>query len=104
MQRVGFCFNVKEDAIAQYVEWHRKVWPEMLEALRDAGWRNYSLFTREDGLVFGYLETDDFDQALAGMAEREVNARWQALMAPYFQIDPGKRPDQSMERLTEVSL
>ena len=40
------------------------VWPEMLDALSDAGWRNYSLFVRpDDGLVVGYLETDDFAAA-----------------------------------------
>ena len=102
MQRVGFCFKIKPDRIPEYVERHKTVWPEMLSALRDAGWRNYSLFLREDGTLFGYLETEDFDRALAEMATREVNLRWQRDMAPFFEIEPGKRPDQSMLTLTEV--
>jgi len=102
MQRVGFCFKVRRDAIQEYVERHRAVWPEMIEALRESGWRNYSLFLRDDGTLFGYLETDDFEAAKRGMSEREVNRRWQAEMAPFFEIEPGKRPDESMELLAEV--
>lgn len=100
--RVGFCFKVKQDRIPEYVERHRAVWPEMLEALRASGWHNYSLFMREDGLLFGYLETDDFDRARAEMATREVNARWQREMAPFFEALEGRRPDERMLRLQEV--
>jgi L-rhamnose mutarotase len=102
MPRVGFCFKVKQDMIPEYKERHRQVWPEMLQALRETGWRDYSLFMREDGLLFGYLETDDFQKALDGMAEREVNMRWQREMAPFFEIESGKRPDQAMQVLDEV--
>jgi hypothetical protein len=33
------------------------------QALKDAGWNNYSLFLDDDGLLIGYLECDDFDAA-----------------------------------------
>jgi L-rhamnose mutarotase len=102
MTRVGFCFKVKQDMIPEYVERHKEVWPEMLQALRETGWHNYSLFMREDGLLFGYLETEDFDLARAEMATREVNQRWQREMAPFFEIEPGTRPDQNMRELKEV--
>ena len=59
MDRVGFLLKVKPDRLAEYKERHRTVWPEMLQALRETGWHNYSLFMRDDGLLFGYLETDD---------------------------------------------
>ncbi len=102
MQRVGFCFKVRQEVIPEYTERHRAVWPEMLQALRETGWHNYSLFMRADGLIFGYLETDDFEAAQKGMAAREINKRWQAEMAPFFEIEPGKRPDESMQLLPEV--
>ena len=60
----------------------RSVWPEMQEALRDAGWRNYSLFLRPDGLVVGYLEAETLKRCLATMKHQAVNARWQTEMAP----------------------
>jgi L-rhamnose mutarotase len=57
----------------------------MLAALREAGWSNYSLFLSPDGLLVGYLETDDFEAAKRAMDETDVNARWQAEMAPFFE-------------------
>jgi L-rhamnose mutarotase len=103
MKRVGFVLKVRQDKIAEYKARHTGVWPEMLEALRRTGWRNYSLFLRPDGYLFGYFETpQDFQAALAGMANEEVNSRWQAFMSPYFEALEGARPDQMMEELEEV--
>jgi L-rhamnose mutarotase len=95
MQRVGFLLRVRPDKLEEYTARHREVWPEMLDALRETGWTNYSLFLREDGLLFGYFETEDFDRAVAGMAARDVNARWQADMAQYFE-------NGELERLEQV--
>ena len=101
-ERVCFLLQLKPDRVQDYLAAHQVVWPEMLDALRRAGWRNYSLFIRrEDGLVVGYLETDDFASATAEMAKTAVNDRWQTSMADYFQSVGGTRPDGSMQRLTE---
>jgi L-rhamnose mutarotase len=102
MQRIGFVLKVKADRLEEYKQRHEQVWPEMLAALRETGWHNYSLFLREDGLLFGYLETPNFEKALAGMAEKEVNARWQVEMASFFEALDGRRPDEGMLRLEEV--
>jgi L-rhamnose mutarotase len=100
--RVCFTLQVRPDRIAEYRERHREVWPEMRAALREAGWRNYSLFLAENGLLIGYLECDDFDAALAEMARTEVNARWQAEMAEFF-VDLGDaKADERMRPLDEV--
>ena len=102
MQRVGFLLKVKPDMLEEYKRRHRQVWQDMLAALRETGWHNYSLFLREDGLLFGYLETPDFEAARAGMATKEVNARWQTEMAPFFEQLDGLRPDEGMLVLDEV--
>lgn len=83
MERVCFLLQVKKGRLREYRRRHEQVWPEMLDALRETGWRNYSLFLRDDGLLVGYFETPDLAAALAGMESREVNARWQAEMAPF---------------------
>jgi L-rhamnose mutarotase len=57
MERVCFLLKVKSDRLEEYKKRHEAVWPEMLQALRETGWHNYSLFLREDGLLVGYLET-----------------------------------------------
>ncbi|BCM65515.1 MULTISPECIES: L-rhamnose mutarotase [Streptomyces] len=102
MQRVCFLLKVRADRLDEYRARHAAVWPEMLDALSAAGWHNYSLFLREDGLLVGYLETEDFAAAQAGMAATDVNARWQAEMAPFFEALDGTRPDEAMRPLTEV--
>ncbi|MEO3755323.1 L-rhamnose mutarotase [Streptomyces sp. B6B3] len=102
MRRVCFLLKVRADRIDEYRERHAAVWPEMREALSATGWHNYSLFLREDGLLVGYLETEDFEAARAAMAATEVNARWQAEMAGFFEELDGRGPDDAMMPLTEV--
>jgi len=97
-----FVLRVRPERMAEYKARHREVWPEMLDALRAAGWSNYSLFAREDGLLVGYVEVEDFDAARAAMDDTEVNARWQAEMASFFEMPAGRAPDRSMIPLEEV--
>jgi L-rhamnose mutarotase len=102
MRRVCFVLQVKRELLEEYKERHRAVWPEMIQALRETGWGNYSLFLRPDGLLVGYLETEDFERARAGMALREVNERWQREMSKFFVQTGGLPPDQAMAPLEEV--
>jgi L-rhamnose mutarotase len=102
MERVCFLLRVRPDRLDEYKARHRAVWPEMLEALSRTGWRNYTLFAAEDGLLVGYLETDDFAAAQEAMAQTDVNARWQAEMAEFFELPGGERPDTGLVRLEEV--
>jgi L-rhamnose mutarotase len=88
--------------MADYAERHRALWPEMLDALRDTGWRNYSLFLSGDGLLIGYVESEDLMASQAAMAKTEVNARWQTEMAEFFTGIDGRPPDEGFTLLTEV--
>lgn len=101
-RRICFLLKVRPEMVEQYKERHAQVWPEMRAALSETGWGNYSLFLRPDGLLIGYLETADFDEARAGMAVREVNARWQAEMGEYFEALDGVAPDEAMEPVAEI--
>jgi L-rhamnose mutarotase len=115
MQRVCFLGRVRPDRLAEYSAFpppalrarphraaHREVWPEMTAALRAPGWANYTLFSGDDGLLIGYLETDDFDAARRRMEQAGVNARWQARMAPFFADIGDQRPDEGFRRITEI--
>ena len=102
MQRVCFQLQVRQDRIAEYRQRHAAVWPDMLQALAETGWHNYSLFLREDGLLIGYFETPDLAAAQAGMQATEVNARWQAEMGELFEELDGRAPDGGFLVLDEV--
>lgn len=96
LTRVCFTMNLRPDRVDDYLDAHRTVWPEMLDALRETGWRNYSLFLRpEDGLIIGYVETENFDRARELMSQTEINTTWQSHMAEYF-ADPEPGPDRTM--------
>src|SRR5215217_9749240 len=99
--RVCFRSSIQPALIEEYKRRHAAVWPEMLAALKEAGWHNYSLFLGEDGLLIGYLECDDFDAVRARMALADVNARWQAEMATLFE-NTDQAPDEGFQVLDEV--
>jgi L-rhamnose mutarotase len=102
MTRYCFTLQVRPDRLAEYRERHAAVWPDMLHALRDAGWRDYSIFARPDGLLIGYVEASDLAAAQQAMAATEVNARWQADMSQYFAGLDGRPPDEGFLLLEEI--
>jgi L-rhamnose mutarotase len=102
VKRYCFLLQVRPERLAEYRERHTAVWPDMLAALRASGWHNYSLFLRDDGLLVGYVESDDLDAAQRAMAATAVNARWQSEMAPFFTGLQGRGPDEGFLLLEEV--
>lgn len=100
--RVCFLLKIREEKVQEYKEKHTQVWPEMQDALRATGWRNYSLFLKPDGLLVGYLETDDFEKSCSEMKNYPVNARWQAITVPFFEALSKGAADDNMFPLEEV--
>ena len=97
-QRSAFVLRVRPDRIDDYLESHRNVWPEMLDALRDAGIRNYTIF-RAGNEVFGYFESADLEHAAAFLATQEVSTRWQDAMAELLEE---RVPDEGPAPLEEI--
>ena len=98
-----YCFELHVDPahLDEYKARHAAVWPDMLRALAASGWRNYSLFMRPDGLLIGYVESDDLAAAQEAMEATEVNARWQESMKPFFEgLDT--TPDRGLVLLEEI--
>ena len=100
-QRTAFVLRVRPEKIDEYVSAHREVWPEMLDALRGAGIRNYTIF-RDDNRMFGYFEADDLEAAGRYLAQQEVCTRWQDAMADLLDErvpDAGPPPLEEVFRL-----
>jgi L-rhamnose mutarotase len=70
----------------EYKRRHEEIWPDMLEALKEAGIRNYSIF-RHGLTLFGYFETGDLERMLDYLSKNEVNRRWGDWMAPVMKVD-----------------
>ena len=100
MERVGFTMRLLPGQEAEYRRRHAAVWPEMLDALKAAGCRDYSLFLRGDEL-FASLLADAFSAFRVSMAAAPVNDRWQADMAGLIDplIDPATGFHQRLEEI-----
>jgi L-rhamnose mutarotase len=97
-ERSAFVLRVRPDKIDEYVAAHERVWPEMLEALKGAGIRNYTIF-RDGTQVFGYFECDDLDAAERHLAAQEVSARWQDAIGELLEE---RVPDAGPPALPEI--
>lgn len=70
----------------EYKKRHDEIWPEMLEALGQAGIRNYNIF-RHGLTLFGYFETDDLEATRAFLRDSDVDRRWSEWMAPIMKVE-----------------
>ena len=100
MEKACFVLNILPEHMEEYRNRHADVWPDMQDALRQSGWKNYSLFLRGDGLAIGYLECENYEESVRNMENFEVNGRWQATMLPLVaNVPAGERADQNLQRV-----
>jgi L-rhamnose mutarotase len=80
MMQVGLRTRIKPGLEERYEEYHRAVWPEVVQEIRRAGITKYVIF--RDGLdVFHYIECDDYDRAIAEIGMDPVSMKWEAEIA-----------------------
>lgn len=76
MERLCYTFELAPGMEAEYEHRHAHVWPELLAALKEAGFSNYSLFRRGTEVI-AYAECEPtIEAALAKLESTDVNARW----------------------------
>jgi L-rhamnose mutarotase len=86
MAQYAWVLEVRPGYEDEYKRRHDQIWPEMIETLRSAGIRNYSIF-RHGLTLIGYFETDDLDATIAELGKSDVNRRWGEYMAPIMKIE-----------------
>ncbi len=86
MGHYAWVLEVRPGYEEEYKKRHDEIWPEMLEALKAAGIRNYNIF-RHGLTLFGYFETDDLEATKAALAANDANKRWAEYMAPIMRIE-----------------
>ena len=90
MAHYAWVLEVRPGYEEEYARRHDEIWPEMLEALREAGISNYSIF-RHGLTLFGYFETEDIGRTQSLLAESETNRRWSEWMAPIMKVEVDPR-------------
>ena len=90
MERYAWKGFVREGRMEEYIRRHNEIWPEMLEVLRAAGIRNYTIWNTGNEL-FGYYECEKgADFAARVQAESPVVDRWNEYMKDILilEMDP----------------
>jgi L-rhamnose mutarotase len=98
MKRYVLTVDLKDDpgAIAAYREYHRRVWPEVIDSLRQAGIVSMDIYLLERRAVM-VLETDGRDPARCFAMHQAAGPRvaeWEALMMSLQQPPPGGQPGE----------
>lgn len=106
MKKYCLALDLKDDPqlIAEYEEYHRHVWPEILESIRSAGINSLEIY-RVSNRLFMIMETNDefsFEQKNAADAANKRVQEWETLMWKYQQALPIAKPGEKwilMERI-----
>ena len=101
MPRYAFKLRIKPDAIEEYEREHQRVWPELLDKLKQAGISDYSIFRRGQEL-FLCMRVDNFERAWEQLDRDPVNQRWQKFMGPLFEPEPGAEPGERFAMMKEI--
>ena len=102
MARYAMIWKIKPEMKEDYKKDHTNIWPEMAKALKDSGYKNYSIYFRKDGTMFAYLEHDNLEEGQKKIGATEVFSRWQEAMAKYFLNSDPTVIGPEMEILEEV--
>lgn len=111
MKRYCLALDLKNDGmlIREYEEYHKKVWPEILQSIKDAGIRQMEIY-RTNNRLFMIMETEDnfsFEKKAAMDGANQKVQEWENLMWKYQQALPGSKPGEKwrlMEKIFSLDL
>jgi L-rhamnose mutarotase len=106
MKRYCLALDLKEDPklIAEYEEYHRKVWPEILQSISAAGIQQMEIY-RVNNRLFMIMETNDdfsFERKAAMDAANDKVQEWEKFMWKYQQTLPEGKPGQKWILMEKV--
>jgi L-rhamnose mutarotase len=85
-RRIAQIIRLKPSALEDYKRYHREVWPEVLEQIRDSHIIDYSIFLDERSMTlfstFKWTGTD-WDADMKRMKENPHVQRWWSVMDAY---------------------
>jgi L-rhamnose mutarotase len=90
----AFRMKLKPGTVDEYKRRHDELWPELEQALRDAGIYDYSIFLDEETLhLFAVLKLRPGETS-AALPQQPVMKRWWDYMAELMEVEPGNRPKE----------
>jgi len=100
-KKFAWTWKVKPECLDEYVKMHLEPWEDVLQAHRDAGYRNYSIF--QNGNQFFYVfECDDVPAANVSIANSEACSRWNAITSKMVEGSFDFHDDEPIKFMPEV--
>lgn len=91
-QPIAFRMMLKPGMAEEYRRRHDAIWPDLADALREAGIYDYSIFLDEEtNALFAVLRLHPDDKRDA-LPTKPVMQRWWDYMADLMEVQPGNRP------------
>ena len=103
MKRYGMVIHVRPEKLEEYKKYHAKVWPEVMDMIKQCNIRNYSIY-HKDGYLFSYFEYtgDDFDADMEKMAAHPKTQEWWEIMKPMQVPLDTRKEDEWWAEMEEV--
>ena len=92
MQRVAFKMQLKPGFENEYKKRHDEIWPELSQALSDAGISDYSIFLDEESLTLFAVHKLSADNTAAELPQKEIVKKWWPYMADIMETNPDNSP------------
>ncbi len=93
-QTLAFKMQLKPGHVEEYKRRHDTLWPDLAQALIEAGIYDYSIFLDEGTLsLFAVLKRRP-DYPFDALPQQAVMQRWWDHMAPLMEVEPGNQPRQ----------
>jgi len=101
MKKYAWTWTIKPEFVEEYVSMHKNPWPEIMEAHRKAGFKNYSIF-RNGNQFFYVFESDDVDAARAYAAADEACQKWNDICMKMIDADFADNVETGIDYMEEV--
>lgn len=109
MKRYCLTVDLKNDAalITEYEAYHKAVWPEILQSIKDSGILNMEIYRLNNRMCM-IMEVDDnfsFEKKAAMDAANTKVQEWEELMWKYQQALPMAKPGEKwmlMEKIFQL--
>lgn len=106
MKRYCLALDLKDDKqlIKEYEEYHKKVWPEIEQSIKDAGIINMEIY-RVSNRLFMIMETEDnfsFEEKSKADATNTKVQEWEQLMWKYQQALPAAKPAEKWMLMKKI--
>jgi L-rhamnose mutarotase len=89
---LAFRMQLKPGVATEYKRRHDELWPDLAEALRDAGIHDYSIFLDEETMsLFAVLRLRP-DNKKDALPLQPVMKRWWDFMADLMEVHPDNKP------------